>query len=125
MPGETSGVRHGVSRGAQPTGGVERSRGAYPGAGVVIGSIFASMLQAVARQPELRGELQGIQWLGFALPEAVEALRGDPALQGAAEWGRFGRVSGLFRLDFPANCFTYSVPIRSGFGGVGRLTLTP
>ena len=28
-------------------------------------------IQAVARQPELRGELQGIQWLGFALTEAV------------------------------------------------------
>jgi F-type H+-transporting ATPase subunit c len=41
------------------------------GAGVGIGSIFASMIQSVARQPELRGELQGIQWLGFALTEAV------------------------------------------------------
>jgi len=27
--------------------------------------------QSVARQPELRGELTGIQWLGFALTEAV------------------------------------------------------
>ncbi len=41
------------------------------GAGVGIGNIFGSMIQAVARQPELRGELQGIQWLGFALTEAV------------------------------------------------------
>jgi F-type H+-transporting ATPase subunit c len=41
------------------------------GAGVGIGIIFGSMIQAVARQPELRGELQGIQWLGFALTEAV------------------------------------------------------
>jgi F-type H+-transporting ATPase subunit c len=41
------------------------------GAGVGIGSIFASMIQSVARQPELRAELQGIQWLGFALTEAV------------------------------------------------------
>ena len=41
------------------------------GAGVGIGSIFASMIQSVARQPELRAELQGIQWLGFALSEAV------------------------------------------------------
>ena len=32
---------------------------------------FGSMIQAVARQPELRGELTGIQWLGFALTEAV------------------------------------------------------
>jgi F-type H+-transporting ATPase subunit c len=41
------------------------------GAGVGIGNIFGSMIQAVARQPELKGELQGIQWLGFALTEAV------------------------------------------------------
>ena len=41
------------------------------GAGVGIGNIFGSMIQAVARQPELKSELQGIQWLGFALTEAV------------------------------------------------------
>ena len=41
------------------------------GAGIGIGNIFGSMIQAVARQPELRGELQGIQWLGVALTEAV------------------------------------------------------
>ena len=41
------------------------------GAGVGIGNIFGSMIQAVARQPELRGELQGLMWLGFALTEAV------------------------------------------------------
>ena len=41
------------------------------GAGIGIGNIFGSMKQSVARQPELRGELQGIQWLGFALTEAV------------------------------------------------------
>ena len=41
------------------------------GAGIGIGNIVGSMIQAVARQPELRGELQGIQWLGFALTEAV------------------------------------------------------
>src|SRR5256884_3020252 len=40
------------------------------GAGVGIGNIFGSMIQAVARQPELRGELQGIQWLRFALTQA-------------------------------------------------------
>src|SRR5256885_13262434 len=52
------------------------------GAGVGIGNIFASMIQSVARQPELRGELQGIQWLGFALTEAVVfygLLRSVPA----------------------------------------------
>jgi F-type H+-transporting ATPase subunit c len=37
------------------------------GVGVGLGAV----IQAVARQPELRGELTGIQWLGFALVEAV------------------------------------------------------
>ena len=41
------------------------------GAGVGIGNIFGSMIQSVARQPELRGVLQGLMWLGFALTEAV------------------------------------------------------
>ena len=41
------------------------------GAGIGIGTVFGSMIQSVARQPELRGELTGIQWLGFALTEAV------------------------------------------------------
>ena len=41
------------------------------GAGVGIGIVFGSMIQSVARQPELRGELQGLMWLGFALTEAV------------------------------------------------------
>ena len=41
------------------------------GAGIGIGDIFGSMIQSVARQPELRGELQGLMWLGFALTEAV------------------------------------------------------
>jgi F-type H+-transporting ATPase subunit c len=40
------------------------------GAGIGIGNIFGSMIQAVARQPELKSELTGIQWLGFALTEA-------------------------------------------------------
>ena len=41
------------------------------GAGIGIGLIFGNMIQSVARQPELRGELQGIMWIGFALTEAV------------------------------------------------------
>jgi len=41
------------------------------GAGIGIGNIFGSMIQAVASQPELRAELTGIQWLGFARTEAV------------------------------------------------------
>jgi F-type H+-transporting ATPase subunit c len=41
------------------------------GAGVAIGLIFASEIESVARQPEMRAELQSIRWLGFALTEAV------------------------------------------------------
>jgi len=41
------------------------------GAGIGIGTVCGSMIQSVARQPELRGELQGIMWRGFALTEAV------------------------------------------------------
>jgi F-type H+-transporting ATPase subunit c len=41
------------------------------GAGIGIGIICGSMFQAGGREPELRGELTGIQWLGFALTEAV------------------------------------------------------
>jgi len=41
------------------------------GTAIGLGLIFSSMIQSVARQPELRGELTGIQWLGFALTEAV------------------------------------------------------
>ncbi|HVM17732.1 MAG TPA: ATP synthase F0 subunit C [Gaiellaceae bacterium] len=41
------------------------------GAGIGLGHVFGSMIQSVARQPELRGELQGIMWLSFALVEAL------------------------------------------------------
>jgi F-type H+-transporting ATPase subunit c len=41
------------------------------GAGIGIGLIFASEIESVARQPEMKGELQSIRWLGFALTEAV------------------------------------------------------
>ena len=37
----------------------------------IIGVIFGSEIQAVARQPEMKDELQSIRWLGFALTEAV------------------------------------------------------
>ena len=40
------------------------------GAGVGIGYIFGKVIESVTRQPEMRQEIQGIQWLGFALTEA-------------------------------------------------------
>ena len=41
------------------------------GPGVGVGYIFGKVIESVARQPEMKGELQAIRWLGFALTEAV------------------------------------------------------
>ena len=41
------------------------------GAGIVVGFIFGKEIESVARQPEMKDELQQIRWLGFALTEAV------------------------------------------------------
>jgi len=40
------------------------------GAGVGIGNIFGKVIEGVTRQPEMRGEIERIQWIGFALTEA-------------------------------------------------------
>ena len=41
------------------------------GTAIGVALIFASMIQSTARQPEARGDLQPLMWLGFALTEAV------------------------------------------------------
>ena len=41
------------------------------GTGIGLGYIFGKTIEAVSRQPELRSEIQSIQWLGFALTEAT------------------------------------------------------
>ncbi|MGL5856941.1 MAG: ATP synthase F0 subunit C [Angustibacter sp.] len=41
------------------------------GPGIGVGLIFAAYLNGVARQPEARGMLQPIAFLGFALAEAL------------------------------------------------------
>jgi F-type H+-transporting ATPase subunit c len=41
------------------------------GAGVSIGMIFRGVIDAVTRQPEMRSEITSIQWLRFALTEAI------------------------------------------------------
>lgn len=41
------------------------------GAGIGIGTIFKGVLESVTRQPEMRAEITQIQWLAFALTEAV------------------------------------------------------
>ena len=40
-----------------------------PGSGV--GYIFGKVIESVTRQPEMRDEITSIQWLGFALTEAI------------------------------------------------------
>ena len=41
------------------------------GPGIGVGIVFAAYINGVARQPEARGQLQGIAFLGFALSEAL------------------------------------------------------
>jgi F-type H+-transporting ATPase subunit c len=41
------------------------------GPGVGVGLVFAAYISGVARQPEARGMLQPIAFLGFALAEAL------------------------------------------------------
>ncbi len=41
------------------------------GAGIGTGIIFGKVIESVTRQPEMREEITSIQWLGFALTEAV------------------------------------------------------
>ena len=41
------------------------------GAGIGVGYIFGKVIESVTRQPEMREEITSIQWLGFALTEAI------------------------------------------------------
>ncbi len=44
--------------------------GGAAGAGAGIGMLFGKVIESVTRQPEMKGEVASIQWLGFALTEA-------------------------------------------------------
>ncbi|MGH9129028.1 MAG: ATP synthase F0 subunit C [Acidimicrobiales bacterium] len=44
--------------------------GGAAGAGAGIGMLFGKVIESVTRQPEMKGEITSIQWLGFALTEA-------------------------------------------------------
>ncbi len=50
--------------------GLGGGMGAF-GAGIGIGYIFGKVIESVTRQPEMRDEITSIQWLGFALTEAI------------------------------------------------------
>jgi F-type H+-transporting ATPase subunit c len=41
------------------------------GPGIGVGFIFGKVIESVTRQPEMREEITSIQWLGFALTEAI------------------------------------------------------
>jgi len=41
------------------------------GPGIGVGYIFGKVIEATTRQPEMRDEITSIQWLGFALTEAI------------------------------------------------------
>lgn len=41
------------------------------GPGIGVGYIFGKVIESVTRQPEMKDEITSIQWLGFALTEAV------------------------------------------------------
>ena len=41
------------------------------GPGIGVGYIFGKVIESVTRQPEMRQEITSIQWLGFALTEAI------------------------------------------------------
>jgi F-type H+-transporting ATPase subunit c len=44
------------------------------GPGIGVGVVFAAFIIGVARQPEARGQLQGIAFIGMALSEALAIL---------------------------------------------------
>lgn len=41
------------------------------GPGIGVGFIFGKVIEAITRQPEMKDEITSIQWLGFALTEAI------------------------------------------------------
>jgi F-type H+-transporting ATPase subunit c len=60
----------GVSAGKAIALGVGAGLGTI-GPGIGVGYIFGKVIESVTRQPEMRDEITSIQWLGFALTEAI------------------------------------------------------
>ena len=66
-----------IAQAADPTDGLKSialgvGAGLGPiGPGIGVGYIFGKVIESVTRQPEMREEITSIQWLGFALIEAV------------------------------------------------------
>jgi F-type H+-transporting ATPase subunit c len=65
-----------AAEGVTDTGVTDAGKAIALGVGAGLGSIGAGIgigkeIESVARQPEMKDELQSIRWLGFALTEAV------------------------------------------------------
>ena len=65
-----------LAQAAQPTNVVPIGKGlvyglAAIGPGIGIGIIFGKAIEAVARQPEARGQVTTMMYIGFALAEAL------------------------------------------------------
>ena len=66
--GRSGGLRHRRRQGDR----ARRRRGLGTiGPGIGVGYIFGKVIESVTRQPEMRDEITSIQWLGFALTEAI------------------------------------------------------
>src|SRR5215213_9864248 len=69
-----------IAQGADPTDGLKAiALGVGAGLGTIgpgigVGYIFGKVIESVTRQPEMREEITSIQWLGFALTEAIAVL---------------------------------------------------
>jgi len=79
MPGEIVSTILPIAQegGADPTKGLKAiALGVGAGLGTIgpgigVGYIFGKVIESVTRQPEMKEEITSIQWLGFALTEAV------------------------------------------------------
>jgi F-type H+-transporting ATPase subunit c len=67
---ETDPALYGESAGKAIALGVGAGLGTI-GPGIGVGFIFGKVIESVTRQPEMRDEITSIQWLGFALTEAI------------------------------------------------------
>jgi F-type H+-transporting ATPase subunit c len=63
-------AEYGVNAGKAIALGVGAGLGTI-GPGIGVGFIFGKVIESVTRQPEMRDEITSIQWLGFALTEAI------------------------------------------------------
>ena len=70
MAQEADPAEYGATAGKAIALGVGAGLGTV-GPGIGVGYIFGKVIESVTRQPEMRQEITSIQWLGFALTEAI------------------------------------------------------